>query len=130
MKEEQIAELEKLKSPVAKEAAAFIRAILQSPYLDSYITLYNQVSDWNSQLVIRDEDVEGVKVTKGRIDIFSDKDSKEFDRTFKYFSDITGLLNCLDTLREKMTPEQVVDIRNKDIVTHKDLKRFAFEKDS
>jgi len=92
-----------------------------SPYYETYITLYNQISDWNSQLTItegkskkkiinegKDSEIT-INVVPGRIDLFSDKDSKEFDRAFKYFSDILSLLDALDRIREKLSPKQKAD---------------------
>lgn len=98
------------------EAEGQLDKILKSPYYDTYITLSEQVSDWNAQLKIGEEcsktDEEGVtkKYVKGKIDLFADKDSKEFERAFKYFSDVLPLLNALDEMRKKLTPEEIKKI--------------------
>ena len=43
---------------------------------------------------------------KGKIDLFGDGDSKEFDRAFKYFDKMVDLLKQLDEIRKLMTPEE------------------------
>ena len=89
-----------------------------SPYYESYKTLHDQLSSWNNQLSISDEkkervlgyDKEGTAVKEtyqqGYIDIFADKDSKEFERAIKYFDQMEGLLSKLDSIRMKMNPEE------------------------
>jgi len=120
--EDKIAELEKLaqKNEAVAELLEFYRTAIESPYYDTYITLYSQIQDWNDQLTIKPEreiivDNDGIKetgkVTPGKIDLFADKDSKEFERVFKYFSDIVSILNALDAIRLKLTPQQQEDIK-------------------
>jgi len=97
-----------------EEAEEQLGVIAESPYYDTYMTLKSQVSDWNEQLKISTEvktsvGENGITVNtqKGKIDLFADKDSKEFDRAFKYFSDILPILNALDEMRKKLTPEEL-----------------------
>lgn len=89
-----------------------------SPYYESYKTLHDQISSWNTQLSISGEkkerilgyDKEGnpVKETyqQGYIDLFADKESKEFERAIKYFDLMNGLLTKLDDIKMKMNPEE------------------------
>lgn len=94
-----------------------IQKLKSSPYYDSYQTLRDQITSWNSQLKITGErkertlgyDKEGNPITEtyqqGYIDIFADKDSKEFERAIKYFDQIENLLTKLDSIKLKMNPE-------------------------
>lgn len=116
MTEEKVLELENINNPITKEAAEFIRSIIKSPYLDSYLTLHSNICDLNRQL------------SENSVDLFSDKDTKDFDRAIKYFTSIDSLLSTLDSLRNKMTPQEVLNFRDKEIVTHKQLRKLALEK--
>lgn len=118
--EDQIAKLKELAKKNTDVAALldFYQIVTESPYYDTYITLYSQIQDWNDQLTIKPEreiivDNDGIKetgkITPGKIDLFADKDSKEFERVFKYFSDIVGILDAMDAIRGKLTPEQQKD---------------------
>ena len=104
-----------------EEAEEQLEIYLKSPYADSYLTLYFQIKDLNKQLKIADTDTtvtitsEGVdvgstKIRKGRLDLFADKDSKEYDRAFKYFDNSLAWHNTLDELRKKMTPEELKSV--------------------
>jgi hypothetical protein len=110
--ETQVKEIEALakKNDAVAEMLSEWKRFTESPYADSYITLYNQLTDWNAQLEIREINTPEGKRVVGMIDIFSDKDSKEFDRAFKYFTDITKLLDILDAIRGKMTPSEQKEV--------------------
>lgn len=96
-----------------EDAEAQLEEVFKSPYFDTYITLLYQVADWNSQLKIggtetkTSEDGVQYRIQKGKIDLFADKDNKEFERCFKYFSDILPILNALDEMRKKLTPDEL-----------------------
>lgn len=67
----------------------------RSPYANTYIAICKQIEVWNVQL-------------KGQnIDLFADKDAKEFDRSWKYFMEALDVLKRLDEMRKLMTPEEV-----------------------
>lgn len=59
----------------------------QSPNLESYLTVYNQVCSFNKQLQLGESKViisdEGLSVTiqEGFVDLFASKEDKSFDRT-------------------------------------------------
>ena len=101
---------------------AEIEAIKGSSALSAYLTLRAQMEDWNAQLTLSDEteerevgeDEEGNPVMgtfkKGKINLFSHKDSKEFDRAFKYFDKIVDLQKQLESLWAMMSPDQQQEI--------------------
>jgi len=85
-----------------------------SPVVESYITLYNQISDINEQLTIREVEVEiegkMKKKVLGRIDI-TDSEEKGFERILKYFDKIVDYVDALDKLRLRMLPQQQIDLQ-------------------
>lgn len=78
----------------------------RSPYFKTYITISNQIDSFNQQLTIRKEQKEGREIEVGKIDLFAEKDSKEFDRAWKYLNECIELNKKLDELRKLMTPEE------------------------
>ena len=106
--EEKIAELEKLalKNEAVAELLEFYRTVTESPYLNSYNTIYNQILDINSQLNIEDGQ-------DGKIDIFTDKDDKSFDRAWKYMLDLKLLLENLDFIRKMISPDKQKQVAHK-----------------
>lgn len=89
---------------------ATLKKYESSPYFLSYMTLYNQIEDWNTQLTMDGTVLPATefkaRTSKGKIDLFGDGDSKEFDRAFKYFDKMVDLLKQLDEIRKLMTPEE------------------------
>jgi hypothetical protein len=78
----------------------------ESPHVNTYLTIYNQISDWNDQLEIREDERNEDGAAKGRIDLFSDAEGKSFDRAFKYIDKCDEFSAKLDNLRKMMNPEQ------------------------
>ena len=108
-----------------EEAEAQLEIVVRSPYYDTYMTLSNQVNDWNEQLKLKpgelqkrvignDKDGNLIQVDwmPGKIDLFGSKDDKEFERVFKYFLEIIPLLDALDKLRQKLTPQELKQIES------------------
>jgi hypothetical protein len=84
------------------EAATDI--LLNNSRAKTFVTLRKQVDSWNEQLQIRDEQrpnpedpEQMITVKAGYVDLFADKDSKEFDRVWKY---IDGL-KCMKSLHRR-----------------------------
>ena len=75
-----------------------------SPYVKTYLTIYNQLADFNDQLTITTKQVNGETVNLGRVDLFSETTDKSFDRIKWYFEHILELNKNLDELRKLMTP--------------------------
>jgi hypothetical protein len=83
----------------------------KTPYVKSYLTIYNQLEDFNDQLTLRrKKDAEGKEYILGRIDLFASKDDKSFDRTKWYFDKILELNKNLDELRKLMTPAEIKEL--------------------
>lgn len=98
-----------------EDLEAQLSAISSSPYYSTYITIKNQIDSFNDQLTIKDpikrkifveDTLEEVEITPGKIDLFADKDSKEFDRAWKYLLEASDLNKKLDELRKLLTPEE------------------------
>jgi hypothetical protein len=95
--------------------------LLNNSRAKTFIVLRRQVDSWNEQLIIRDEErpdpddpSKTVTVKAGYIDLFADKDSKEFDRVWKYLDGADDLEDKLAKMHEKLKPdekEQVAKIR-------------------
>lgn len=98
-----------------------LRKFKTSPYLKTYITISNQIDSFNEQLTIQTvKEVEikvpggasqFVDIIPGKIDLFADKDSKEFDRGWKYLNECVDLNKKLDELRKLMTPEDLKELQ-------------------
>ena len=89
--------------------------ILSSPYYSTYVTIKGQIDSFNEQLTIKEptkvkvfvgDVLEEVNITPGKIDLFADKDSKEFDRAWKYLLESVDLSKKLDELRKLLTPDE------------------------
>ena len=98
-----------LREPLVAELVKEYDAIMSSEVLETYMTLKAHVRDWNDQLRIE----KSAGKTKGRIDLFAHKETKEFDRVFRYFSEIDSIIGTLERLRSKLTPSEVEDVKAK-----------------
>jgi len=90
-----------------------------SPNVESYLTIYNQVRSFNEQLklgeakTIISEDGISVTVQEGFVDLFASKDDKSFDRTKWYFENILQLNKTLVELRKLMSPAEIKSLEKK-----------------
>lgn len=102
-----------------KEALAYVEYLekelkkyTESPYVKTYLTIYNQLNSFNDQLEIKQpvtviaEDGTKKNFHNGFIDLFAEKDDKSFDRTKWYFEKVLELNKNLDELRKLMSAEQ------------------------
>lgn len=94
---------------------AKLSAVTSSPYYETYITIKSQIDSFNEQLTIKEPtkvkcmigDIEEeIEITPGKIDLFASKDSKEFDRAWKYLLESVDLNKKLDEIRKMLTPEE------------------------
>lgn len=83
-----------------------LKQFKESPYCTTYITILNQIESFNEQLTIKKVQTLEGEIVLGKIDLFADKEAKEFDRGWKYMLEATEMLTHLDELRKLMTPEQ------------------------
>jgi hypothetical protein len=72
-----------------------------SPYVFTYLTVLTQIDNFNEQL------------TTKKIDLFADKDAREFDRSWKYMLESVDMIKKLDELRKLMSPENVKELEEK-----------------
>lgn len=93
MTEERLSELEGLKYPVAKEAAEFIRGILNSPFYDGYVTTKYVINRLNKEII-------GLKK------IIKEED-KVFEKVHKFTTEINGYYDQLEYFKNKLTPKQL-----------------------
>ena len=91
-----------------------LRIFKESPRVNTYLTIYNQLESFNQQLKIEDKRSGDGIAQKGFIDLFADKDAKEFDRVKWFFDRAIDLNKDLDTLRAQMTPDQQADLKAKE----------------
>ncbi len=85
----------------------------KSPYVKSYLTVLGQINDWNDQLTIKKVIVEGMgEQTVGKINLFADSSSKEFDRVHKYFTEMKPYFEQLAYLRKLMTTEEKEEVNS------------------
>lgn len=93
--------LKSVKDKLVIDYIEYLEKLLKSPYANTYLAIYKQIEDWNKQL------------NEKNIDLFADKDSKEFDRSFKYFMEASDVLERLDKMRAKMSPQDLEEINKK-----------------
>jgi len=74
----------------------------ESPYVDSYMVVYDLISSWQSEL----------KANGSKVQLLRAED-KAFDRAFKLSTSMPDLISGLDNIRAKMTPEQKEDSEKK-----------------
>lgn len=82
----------------------------------TFIALRKQVDNWNEQITIKEEvemiipgSGEKIKVKPGFVDLFADKDTKDFDRVFKYIMEADGIEDNLQKMFDKLKPEEKSD---------------------
>ncbi len=87
--------------------------IQQNSRAKTYIALRQQVDNWNEQITIRDGKLpnpknpkEMLNVTLGYVDLFADKDTKDFDRVFKYITEADAIEDKLQKMFEKLLPDE------------------------
>lgn len=135
LQEDQLQELEALakKNKSIEIVLNEWKIFMESPYLNSYITLQNQIADFNEQLTIKPDEVRkrvvgndilgnviAVDWMPGKIDLFGSKEEKEFDRAFKYMVELPTLLDSLDKIRSKVKPSDLKTAKAK-----KDLEKAS-----
>lgn len=99
-----------------------------SDILDTYLTIKGQLNDFNAQLKIREEKSSlGEKVVKGRIDLFADKESKEFDRAWKFMNEALDINKRLLELKKLMTPDEVVKAGERKMNEQSSAERHIFK---
>lgn len=108
--------------------------ITKNSRLRTYIALRQQVDSWNDQITIKEEVTmtvpgteESVKVRPGFVDLFADKDTKDFDRVFKYITEADGIEDRLQKMFEKLTPKEQEDSQK--ILAGSSAEKYIFKKD-
>ncbi len=100
MTPEKIQELRSLKPDICGEASDFIEKIMCSPYYDGYMAVLTTINNLNEELM------SGVsKINEGVQD-----DSKSFERSHKYITEMTPYYDQLDYFRGKMSPKEIAMI--------------------
>ena len=87
--------------------------------LNTYLAIDGQISSFNAQLIIGDgktiKGVDGepdIKVRSGYIDLFADKDAKEFDRSKWFFENYMDLIKSQAELYKMLTEEEKKEADN------------------
>ena len=87
--------------------------------LNTYLAIDGQISSFNMQLAISntvktitDDDGNTKEVRSGYIDLFADKDAKEFDRAKWYFEHYPDLIKSQSELYKMLTEEEKKEADN------------------
>ncbi len=113
-----------LKSVKDKEVLAYIEYLEKQTAIlttnsraKTYVALRNQVNSWVEQLTIREakmphpEDPNKViDVTLGYVDLFGNKDEKEFDRVWKFMEGADEMEDRLQKMYDKLLPQEKEDV--------------------
>lgn len=100
---QQLQKLSYSKDPDVIELVEEYKTIMDSNNLDAYLSMRDQLNDWDKQLKIK----QGGNST---IDLFSDKDAKEFDRATKYYDKILIYRKTLSDLKASLTEVETVTL--------------------
>lgn len=103
--------LEKLlnnKDESVRQLAKEYVEITTHSYYKSVVTMQGQLDDWNQQLKIETDSQGGIK---NRIDLFADKEAKEFDRALKIFDLLLEFNEKIEKMKLKFTPEEAKDLQ-------------------
>ena len=85
----------------------------------TYLALRAQVDNWNDQITLGEEMevpdpvLEGktIKIRKGQVDLFADKDTKDFDRVFKYLEKADDIEDSLQKMYDKLTSPEKEEVK-------------------
>lgn len=90
-----------------------LRKIIENPRWKSYAAARSQVDNWNDQITLHiserpnpENAEQKVQVLGGFIDLFADKDSKEFDRVWKFISEVGALEDALEKMLLKLDTKE------------------------
>lgn len=75
---------------------------VESPLVDSYLMAYDLIKSWRGEL---NDNKESVRLMSS--------EDKVFDRAFKVVDKLADMVDNLDRIRSKMTPEQIEDVEKK-----------------
>lgn len=88
--------------PVIKKLFDAYQMYDQSPYVDVYTTCYGMITLWRNEL---EENKSDFKIR--------DTEDKKFDRALNVIKGMGDLIEKLDSIRQKMTPEQKMEADKK-----------------
>jgi|SRR6185437_3372042 len=95
----------------------YLEAITKNSRYNTFIALRQQADSFNEQMTIRtvekphpEDSSRMVKVTCGYVDLFADKDSKEFDRIWKYMMEADAMEDKLDAMYKKLLPVEQEEV--------------------
>ena len=78
-----------------------LKKFKESPYVNSFLSCYRTIENWNRQL------------SENEIDIFNVEDKAKFDMAHKYLTEQKPYIEQLEYLRKLMTPEQQKELAEK-----------------
>ena len=111
---EEIIQLESLskKNPVCGKVLEEYFKLIQSPYLDGYLTLYRQLTSWNKEVETKSGQINIVQVqmTDDEGNVIGTVD-KTFDNALKLLKESPGLYDKLDWFRAKLLPQEIADLK-------------------
>ena len=111
---EEIIQLELLskKNPVCGKVLEEYFKLIESPYLDAYLTIYRQIAAWNKEIETKSSQINIVQVvvTDDEGNIVGTID-KTFDNTLKYLTALPQLYDKLEYFRGKLTPKEIADLK-------------------
>ncbi len=96
-----------------KEAADFIRMVVNSPYIDGYLAVRATIDNINSELQGGAITImsEAVQLTNGKFEV---KD-KAFERGHKFITEIQSYYDQLEYFRKHLPPQEIQDIEDRAI---------------
>ncbi len=97
----------------------------------AYMVIHDQINSFSDQLTIRKERCpnpenpnEMIDVEFGKIDLFADKDQKEFDRAWKFLMEAADLLEGQDRLFKLLTEDEQKEVKK--VLKNSSAERHVF----
>lgn len=91
-----------IKHPAVRGLLDSYLMLAESPYKDSYLTVYSLIDNWQEEL----------RANASKVRLLQAED-KAFDRAFKLATAMPDLISGLDSIRDKMSPDQKEDVDKK-----------------
>ncbi len=107
---EDIAVLEVLAAtnPVCAKVLEEYNKLIKSPFLEGYLTVYRQITEWNKEI---EDDSKSIKIVQMEYQNATGQwvksSDKSFDNAHKYLKEIQLLYDKLEWFRGKLTEEEI-----------------------
>src|ERR1017187_2040289 len=114
LNDDDIKQLEKLAplNPVISKILDGYKKLVESPFLEGYLTYYRQINNWNKEIETESNKINLVQV------MLTDEDGKmvgtidkTFENTLKYLTAMPSLYEKMEVMRSKLSPQELSELK-------------------